>query len=281
MLFLFSAAQSVTFRAPFVAKSSTLCSRRWGVCGHWLPVFCEHAMLGITYELFGKTRSAMGVSIDSLDEMIFGWDPLPGIVSIWASRSGKALLWQRSGERVRCLENSFRPWLFATTLDDVYHLASSLQPDTASSSARALVTYQELDGEEGSYRYLLSARDGRVLKQTLLTGASRRLGCQIASLGELPETYYRVGPVEQYLMFTGRVSFRGMVYEDLHRLAFDLETTSLDPARGRIFLVVIRDNRGHESILKLPHLSRKRPSLLISAPSSATVTPTRSKTTTF
>jgi DNA polymerase elongation subunit (family B) len=51
-------------------------------------------------------------------------------------------------------------------------------------------------------------------------------------------------------MLTGRVSFRGMAYDDLHRLAFDLETTSLDPARGRIFLVAIRDNRGHESILE-------------------------------
>ncbi len=155
----------------------------------------------------------MGLSADSLDETIFGWDPLPGIVSVWASRSGKALLWQRSGERVRCLEDSFRPWLFATTLDDARHLASSLQPVATSSSARALVTYQELDGGEGSYRYVLSARDGRLLEQTLLIGASRRLGRQIASLGELPETYYRVGPVEQYLMLTGRVCFQGMAYE--------------------------------------------------------------------
>src|SRR5258708_13552334 len=98
----------------------------------------------------------MGLSADSLDETIFGWDPLPGIVSVWASRSGKALLWQRSGERVRGLEDSFRPWLFAPTLDDARHLASSLQPVATSSHARALLSYQALHGAEGSYRYPLS-----------------------------------------------------------------------------------------------------------------------------
>ena len=46
-------------------------------------------------------------------------------------------------------------------------------------------------------------------------------------------------------MSSGRVYFRGMAYDDLHRLQFDLETTSLDPHRGRIFMVAIRDNRGH------------------------------------
>ena len=51
-------------------------------------------------------------------------------------------------------------------------------------------------------------------------------------------------------MLTGRVFFRGMAYHDLHRLQFDLETTSLDPSRGRIFLVAVRDNRGFERVLE-------------------------------
>jgi uncharacterized protein YprB with RNaseH-like and TPR domain len=41
-----------------------------------------------------------------------------------------------------------------------------------------------------------------------------------------------------------------MAYHDLHRLQFDLETTSLDPARGRIFLVAVRDNQGFEQVLE-------------------------------
>src|SRR5256884_8841142 len=53
-------------------------------------------------------------------------------------------------------------------------------------------------------------------------------------------------------MLTGRVSFRGMVYDDLHRLQFDLETTALDPHRGRIFMVSLRDNHGLATTLEAP-----------------------------
>jgi DNA polymerase, archaea type len=182
------------------------------------------------------------------DDALFGWDPTPGIVSVWARRSGKAWIWQRIEDRVRCTRASFRPWLFATTLDDLAHLGSALQPKPD----EALVSYRVLDGPDGSYRYLLSAQDGSVLERALLAGASRRLNRHITSLSALGDTYYRVGTVEQYLMLTGRVFFRGMAYHDLHRLQFDLETTSLDPARGRIFLVAIRDNRGLERVLEAP-----------------------------
>jgi DNA polymerase elongation subunit (family B) len=186
------------------------------------------------------------ISLLSADEALFGWDPTPGIVSVWASHSGKAWVWQRMGERVQCTRETFRPWLFATTLDDLTHLGSALQPKPD----YAVVSYSFLDGPEGSYRYLLSARDGRMLERELLEGASRRLNRKFTSLSALDDTYYRVGPIEQYLMHTCRVFFRGMAYHDLHRLQFDLETTSLDPARGRIFLVAIRDNRGFEQVLE-------------------------------
>jgi DNA polymerase I len=180
------------------------------------------------------------------DDALFGWDQTPGIVSVWASRAGKAWVWQRIGDRVRCTRENFRPWLFATTLDDLTHVGSALQPE----EYQAEVSYRTLDGPDGSYRYLLSAPNGRMLEQALLNGASRRLNRRITSLSALGDTYYRVGPVEQYLMSTGRVFFRGMAYHDLHRLQFDLETTSLDPARGRIFLVAVRDNLGFEQVLE-------------------------------
>ena len=180
------------------------------------------------------------------DDTVFGWDPTPGIVSVWASRAGKAWVWQRIGDRVHCSLATFRPWLFATTLDDLAHLGSALQHQQED----AAVSYRVLEGPDGSYRFLLSARDGRMLERALLDGASQRLNRRITSLSAMRDTYYRVGPVEQYLMSTGRVFFRGMAYHDLHRLQFDLETTSLDPARGRIFLVAVRDNRGFEQVLE-------------------------------
>src|SRR5947207_2108619 len=102
----------------------------------------------------------------SAHNTLFGWDATPGIVSVWARRSGKAWVWQRIGNRVRCTRASFRPWLFATTLDDLTHLGSALQPQ----QDEAAVSYRVLDGPDGSYRYLLSARDGRMLERELLEG---------------------------------------------------------------------------------------------------------------
>ncbi|GHO42099.1 DNA polymerase [Ktedonospora formicarum] len=186
------------------------------------------------------------------DKMLFGWDPMPGIVSIWATRTGKALIWQRQDGQVICTQASFRSWLFARTLEDLPQLPVQSSALLSWEMDHSPVSYRILDGSAGSFQYLLSARDGRMLERMLLAGASRRLGRQVTSLSSLWEDYYRVGPVEQYLMQTGRVFFRGMAYDDLHRLQFDLETTSLDPSQGRIFLVAIRDNRGHEQILEAP-----------------------------
>src|SRR6266852_7074969 len=185
-------------------------------------------------------------------ENLFGWDETPGIVSVWASRAVQALVWRRVGKQVVCEEERFRPWLFARTLDDLEHLGRSVQPATAPNAETGAITFLELDGPPDSYRYLLSARDGRALERALCVGASRRLDRKITSLNDLQDTYYRVGPVEQYLMLTGRVYFRGLAYDDLHRLQFDLETTSLNPERGRIFLVSIQDNRGFSTILEAP-----------------------------
>ena len=159
-------------------------------------------------------------SLPTDDEYLFGWDPTPGIVSVWAERSGKALLWRREGERVTFATEHFRPWLVAIRLSDLAHLPQAVLPATAAGSEQAAITYRELDGPAESYRYLLSARDGHMLKRALLDGASRRLGQQVSRVADLPDTYYGVGPVEQYLMLTGRVYFRGLVYDDLHRLAF-------------------------------------------------------------
>jgi DNA polymerase elongation subunit (family B) len=182
------------------------------------------------------------------DEWLFGWNPTPGIVSVWADREGRALVWQRQGERVTCRRQRFRPWLFAATLADLAHLGPAVQPE---GTPRAAVTYCELEGPPGRLRYLISASSGRALERAICQGASQRLGHTVTSLYDLDD-YYRVGPIEQFLMQTGQTYFQGLVYADLHRLQFDLETTALDPQRGRIFLIAVRDSWGFETVLEAP-----------------------------
>lgn len=169
-----------------------------------------------------------------------------GIVSVFADRDGRAVIWRRLGEQVLREQVRFRPWLLAAHLDDLAHLGAAL-----GEGEQANIGFTTLDGPPDSYRYLLSARSGRALEAALLAGAARRLGRPVPSLYDLDD-YYRVGPVEQYLTRSGRVYFRGLVYADLHRMQVDLETTALDPAQGRIFMVAVRDSRGLALALEAP-----------------------------
>src|SRR5260370_22466447 len=115
------------------------------------------------------------------DEYLFGWDSTPGIVSAWANRSGEAIIWRREGERVSCSRERFRPWVFATMLDDL----ASAHPYSSTSERSIGITYRELDGEPGSYRYLLSSNDGRLREREVLRGASKRLQCKVTNINQL------------------------------------------------------------------------------------------------
>ncbi|MBZ9750658.1 ribonuclease H-like domain-containing protein [Deinococcus sp. HMF7604] len=184
------------------------------------------------------------------DPLVFGTDPTPGIVSVHADLSGRALVWRREGGQqgqVTLERARFRPWLYARDLEDVAHLGARLvEGDEA-----APFSVRPLPGPAGSLRYLLTATDGRALRQAVLAGAGRRLGRRVTSLHDL-SGYVSAQPAEQYLMASGRTFFKGLVFDDLHRLQLDLETTSLRPETGRIFMVAVRDNRGFQQVLEAP-----------------------------
>lgn len=185
-------------------------------------------------------------------EWLWGWDPTPGIVSIWAEPSGQASVWRRCGPELELVREQarYRPWLLLASLDDVRHLGADLQPEGASSSAR--VTYRELEGG-GELRFLVSADNSRALTSAVLTGASRRSSRTLRSLRDLPDQeLLSLAPDEQYLIASGRTYFRDLGYDDLRRLSFDLETTGLDPERDRIFLVALRDPDGETTLLEAP-----------------------------
>jgi len=57
-------------------------------------------------------------------------------------------------------------------------------------------------------------------------------------------------PIEQFMIQTGKRLFKGFEdYSEVHKVVFDIETTSLDPEDGHIFLIGIKDNRGFRTIL--------------------------------
>jgi DNA polymerase elongation subunit (family B) len=59
-----------------------------------------------------------------------------------------------------------------------------------------------------------------------------------------------VQPIEQFMIQTGKRLFKGFEdYTEVHKMVFDIETTSLEPEEGHIFLIGIKDNRGFRTII--------------------------------
>ena len=148
------------------------------------------------------------------DEWLWGWDDTLGIVSVWVETDGRATVWRRVNGALVREEERFRPWVLVD------------RPVQAEG-----VTCQELAGP-GSLRYLVSAPDGKTLAKA---GRWRELDKASALV---------LAAEEQYLVATGRTYFRGLTFDELRRLQFDLETTGLDAERDRIFLIAVRDPAG-------------------------------------
>ena len=184
------------------------------------------------------------------DEWLWGWDDTPGIVSVWAEENGRATVWRRIAETGVLVREDvrFRPWILLPTLADLQHLGARLGGD---GTHTADVTYRELTGP-GALRFLVSAPHARTLSSAVLEGAATRLGRHVPHLRDLgPGEVLLLSPEEQYLVATGRTYFRGLTYDHLHRLQFDLETTGLDPRVDRMFMVAVRDATGHSQVLEV------------------------------
>jgi DNA polymerase elongation subunit (family B) len=185
------------------------------------------------------------------DEWLWGWDPTPGIVSVWAEPDGSALVWRRLPGTLELVreEVRFRPWVLLASLGDVTHLGGLLRPER-DGPAPGRVTYRELEGP-GALRFLVSADSGRALAAAVLKGASRRLGRALRSVRDMdPAEALSLPPEEQYLVSSGRTYFRDLAFDDLRRMQIDLETTGLDPDAERIFLVAVRDPAGQAHLIE-------------------------------
>ncbi len=167
------------------------------------------------------------------DEWLWGWDPTPGIVSVWAEGDGIVHLWRRIGGALIHEQARFRPWLLTSSIEGL----------------PASVTTRELDGP-GELRFVVRGDDMRSLTAVVLAAASKRRGHGITHLRDLGDEVLMLQPEEQYLVASGRTYFRDLGFDDVHRVQIDLETTGLDPQRDRIFLIAVRDHHGEVEILE-------------------------------
>jgi len=73
------------------------------------------------------------------------------------------------------------------------------------------------------------------------------------------DKFLMLTPVEQYLISKEKRLFKGFdEYNDITRLVFDLETTSLEPKDGRIFMIGLKTNKGYKKVIECTNDDEER-----------------------
>ena len=176
------------------------------------------------------------------DALLYGHDPTEGIVALHRVSAGEVRVYRREGpERVVWTDERVHPFFF---LSDVRWLDGF---------PRERYRFQDLSGE-GFFRVLCVFPD-----QTAYWDALRHVEQTTETAKNRPDEVYLPGGLEQqYLMQTGRTLFKGMPFEALKRLQFDLEVYAptgfpqADVPEHRIILVALSDSTGWSRLVGAP-----------------------------
>jgi DNA polymerase I len=181
--------------------------------------------------------------------LLFGRDPAPGLLAFDLAEGGNAIrLYRREQGAVLTDSAPFSPFLLladATLVEGTVGLLA-LEPLGGPGVFRWLAHYR-------SWADVLGARDRCREASGQTTGA--------------PGAPYRflADPVHQFLLLTGRTSFGGLAFDDLRRLALDIEVVTTEGyefpsaarAGDRIVAVALADSAGFRHVVRGDRLDER------------------------
>ena len=173
-------------------------------------------------------------------EVLFGADPLQGIVAVEPSGDRAMRLFLRRGKSLVAREEPFVPFILAEDEKLMRGFKNPYRTEKLSTANEygVLVLFE---GWEACQR----ARDH----------LQKRTG-QSASSPQAPYLYV-ADPVHQFLLLTGKTLFKGLAFKDLRRMALDIETACApgfefsNPEReeDRILSIALMDNQGYCEVI--------------------------------
>ncbi len=115
-------------------------------------------------------------------------------------------------------------------------------------------------GGNAFYKYLCAFEEWPAMWDGLrhvLESYNATASAKTDSLTQLEVVHILTDPATQYLLQSGRTLFKGMAFDDLHRLQLDIETYNTPSSQfsdsrrssDRIILIALSDNRGWEHLI--------------------------------
>lgn len=124
---------------------------------------------------------------------------------------------------------------------------------------------KKLDGDH-YFRYLCAFTrwsDMWDAVRQILEAYNASTSSRVESYSDLPVIHLRPDPVSQFLLQSGRTPFKGMTFDELHRMQLDIETYSqgkfsnANRPEDRITIIALSDNRGWKHAIHGLHLSER------------------------
>lgn len=192
------------------------------------------------------------ISFNEMEKFLYGYDDEKYLVNLkYDYKSSKIIKFKEHPEKGKIKEKeAFTPFLWTKDLSDFRDIFyDGDQKKKANAIKKYGIQFKELKGNdhpriEDGYKYLFTSTYGfNSLKNFFIQGNVNPY--------KFKDYFLIMSPEEQFLTTKGKRLFKGFdTYNQIHKVAFDLETTGLDPNYSSIFLTGIKDNRGYEDLIK-------------------------------
>jgi DNA polymerase elongation subunit (family B) len=197
----------------------------------------------------------MEITPSQIEEFLHGTNPDKHIVSIeYDYRTNKVLILKEIPGRGKCYkEDKLVAFCWMSDMGDLQLYDGSREKLRASMAKYGITVEKLLDYGNNRLKaglnYMVKSQNGySALRDFFIDGGLDLNNKEIKD--RLGNRLLMLPPVEQYLISTGKRFFKGFEdYDDITRLVFDIETTSLNPKDGYITMIGVKTNKGFHQLL--------------------------------
>lgn len=190
-----------------------------------------------------------------MNSLLYGHNTDERIVAVQQFNDSTMRVYFRDEASVRFIDERFYPFFFLAEPQfmDGFTQKHWLKKLEGSAYYQYLCAFDEWTAMWDAVRFIMDRYN-------------RKTVTKVESYSQLDVIHLYTDPVTQYLLQSGRTLFKGMRFEDIHRLQLDIETYTSPLSRfsnatrpeDRIIIVAFSDNTGWESVLNGKQLSEKQ-----------------------